>query len=101
MAVSTAQHIAGALLPGRWAWGSSLCPPALAQAQPRSALLLPPGPGVPFGPNRRAMGTRLPLGLAQTSYLWLPGKLPLGLLYRHNTLLFRLQDTLQLALCSL
>lgn len=51
--------------------------------------------------NALQCGTDMPLGVSETSYLWLPGKLLLGLLYRHNTLLFRLEDALQLSLCEL
>ena len=49
------------------------CTPDLAQSAWRSLH------------NALRCGADVPLGIPETSYLWLPGKLPLGPLYRHNT----------------
>lgn len=47
--------------------------------------------GSPGGLNTTLpCGADLLLGVPETSYLWLPGKFPLSLLYRHNTSLFKL-----------
>lgn len=47
------------------------CTPRTGSAGPRSS------------PNALQRGTDTPLGVPETAYSWLPGKLPPGLLFRH------------------